>query len=143
MIRREEGYHTHHIGKYKNGDQFMAFVVGVPSKRAPSPSRPLKWYAVLHRFNPDGTHLETESLFLGTKAWGKEVQKPDSKLREMILRHGSVTYCDVEVRLFSMRIDGHRFGLVDASIPKEQYRRVDLVPNGLAFFPPWEGFYDT
>jgi hypothetical protein len=61
----------------------------------------------------------------------------------MIRKLGSITYCDITVQRFSVEIDGNTFGLVNASIPKKGYQRIDLVPNGLAFFPPWDGTYDT
>jgi hypothetical protein len=61
----------------------------------------------------------------------------------MIKRLGKVKYCDIKIGLFSTWIDGHRFGLIDSSVPKDAYVRLDLVPNDLAFFPPWDGYYDT
>jgi hypothetical protein len=61
----------------------------------------------------------------------------------MIRKLGSISYCDITVQRFSVEINGNTFGLVNASIPKKRYRRIDLVPNGLAFFPPWDGTYDT
>jgi hypothetical protein len=60
-IQREKGYHTHHIGKCKDGAQFMAFIVAThPATGA----RALRWYAVVHRFDSGGKHLGTESSFL-------------------------------------------------------------------------------
>jgi hypothetical protein len=143
-IRREEGYHTHNIGRCKDRTKFMAFIVGVPTRgKLRADYRKLRWYAVLHRFDLDGKHLDTKALFLGTKAFAYQLNRPEAKLDELIRALGPVTYGDVEIRLFSVRIEDTVFGLVDASVPEERYQRIDLVPNGLAFFPPWDGTYET
>src|SRR5258708_16153881 len=143
-IRREEGYHTHNIGRYRNGDQFMGFVVAAePHGRTSSKSGKLRWYAVLHRFDSAGRHLATEASYLGLKAWGIEVKNADATLSRMIHGFGPIQYGDIEIEPISVEIDGHTFGLVNSSIPKEGYSRVDLLPNNLAFFPPWDGSYET
>jgi formate hydrogenlyase regulatory protein HycA len=137
-IKREEGYRTHHIGRFANGDQFMGFVV------TPGGSRNVKWYAVLHRFDASGKHLGTDHFFLGRATWARELDTDvDAKLAELLKPFGPITYCDIEVGLFSVDIDGYKFGLVDASVQEEGYERIDLVPNDLAFFTPWDGYYDT
>ena len=69
--------------------------------------------------------------------------KAEAILKRMIKKLGRVTYGDIEVSLFSVRINGHLFGLIDASEPEEDYYMIELVPNGLAFFPPWDGTYET
>lgn len=144
-IRREKGYHTHYIGHSKDGKQFMAFVVGIPtSKTTHTAARKVAWYAVLHRFDAQGNHMKTEALFLGNRAYASELNiDPEEKLTKIIAKLGPVKYGDVEVGLFSVRIDGHVFGLQDTSETEEGYQRIDLVPNGLAFFPPWDGTYST
>jgi len=143
-IRREEGYHTHNIGRYRNGDQFMGFVVAVePHGHASSKGGKLGWYAVLHRFDSAGKHLATETSYLGLKAWGKEVKNADATLSRMIHGFGPTQYGDIEIEPFSVEIDGHTFGLVNSSVLREGYFRFDLLPNNLAFFPPWDGSYET
>ena len=56
---------------------------------------------------------------------------------------GKVQYGDVKISLFQVQIDGHTFGLVDASEPEEGYLSIHLLPDDLAFFEPWDGTYDT
>jgi formate hydrogenlyase regulatory protein HycA len=143
-IRREKRYHTHYIGKIDDGTQFMAFIVGVPpTKKAHGRKRNLVWYGVLHMFDSQGRHLRTQSSLLGAKAFANELLDVDATLDEMVRKLGKTRYSDIEVELFSVQIDGHKFGLVDASIPEEGYVRIDLLPNQLAFFPPWDGTYST
>lgn len=143
-IRRKKGYHTDHIGVCEDGTQFMAFIVAVPNHRGPrSGDGKVKWYAVLHHFDADGKHIETKALFLGTKRFAHQLSKAEAKRDGLIRELGPLAYGDIEVGLFTTRIDGNIFGLVDASERKENYERIDLVPNDLAFFPPWDGTYDT
>lgn len=143
-IKRVENHHAHHIGRGSDGTQFMAFIVALPLGEQPE-HRCVRsrWYAILHRFDPEGRHLGTETTFLGTKEFAHELNGAETRLKRMIRTLGTVKYCDVEVAPFSVRIDGHTFGLVDASTPEGGYERIDLLPNGLAFFPPWDGTYET
>lgn len=144
-IRREKGYHTDRIGKLRDGRQFMAFIVGVGRRPIRSERGSLKWYAVLHLFDAEGNHVGTKVSFLGSGAFASQLHGAEAKLTTMVRSLGPVKYSDVAVKLFSIKIKGLVFGLIDASIPSKKYRytRVDLVPNGLAFFPPWDGTYST
>jgi hypothetical protein len=144
-IRREKGYHTDCIGKYGDGNQFMGFVVAAPFRDRKKRKTVLDWYAVVHKFDPKGRHLRTEAWRAGT-APGVErevVEKAEKRLAEMVAALGKVRYGNIKVSLFRVEIDGHTFGLVDASEPDEDYESIHLLPNELAFFEPWDGTYDT
>jgi hypothetical protein len=39
--------------------------------------------------------------------------------------------------------DGVRFGLLDVSHPERGGASAELYPQGLGFFPPFDGLYDT
>lgn len=122
----------------------MAFVVGVPARKSGKDASQLKWYAVLYQFDSDGNHLSTKSHFLGFGEFAHELRAPEQELKEMVAGlKQPVTFGDIEINLFSTLIDGSRFGLIDASEPSRGYFRVDLIPNGLSFFSPWEGAYST
>ncbi len=145
-ILREEGYHTDQIGKYGDGKQFMGFVTAtLPMPLPDNWQFHKRWYAVLHTFDKKGKHLNTEAWFAGTTASGERevVQKAQTRLSEMIAALGEVRYGNIKVGLFQVQIDGHTFGLVDASEPDEDYESIHLLPNDLAFFDPWDGTYDT
>jgi formate hydrogenlyase regulatory protein HycA len=145
-IAREEGYHTDCIGKYGDGNQFMGFVTAAMPEPLPEDWETHKrWYAVLHTFDKEGKHLNTEAWFAGTTASGEReaVARAQAKLDQMIAALGKVKYGSVKVGLFQVQIDGHTFGLVDASEPEEDYVSIHLLPNDLAFFEPWDGTYDT
>jgi len=144
-IMREEGYHTDCIGRYEGG-QFMGFVTAtLPIPLPKDWQRHKRWYAVLHTFDEKGNHLRTDAWFAGSTADGEVqvVARAQERLNRMVASLGEPDYCNVEVGLFSVEIDGRTFGLIDASEPEEGYVRVDLLPNDLAFFDPWDGSYDT
>jgi len=145
-ILREPGYHTDQIGKYGDGQQFMGFVTATLPTPLPDDGEPQKrWYAVLHTFDKHGTHQHTEAWFAGTTSEGERrvVESAETRLAEMIRSLGNVRYGHVRVQRFQVEIDGQTFGLVDASEPEEDYESIHLLPNDLAFFPPWDGTYDT
>ncbi len=145
-IVREEGYHTDQIGKYADGSQFMGFVTATLPTPLPTDWQEHKrWYAVLHTFDKQGKHRHTEAWFAGTSASSERVaiQNAEAKLAQLIAGLGPVKYGNVKVGLFQVQIDGHTFGLVDASKPEEDYESIHLLPNDLAFFAPWDGTYDT
>ncbi len=144
-IAREEGYHTDTIGRFEGG-QFLGFVTAtLPSPLPEDWPRHKRWYAVLHRFDPDGDHLGTDARFIGTSADGQAdvVARAEAALAAVIGGLDNPEFCDVAIRLFSVEVDGQTFGLVDASDPDEEMERVVLLPNDLAFFEPWDGAYDT
>ena len=49
-------------------------------------------------------------------------------------------FCDIEVSHFSLQFDETEFGF----IPQDETGGIELQPgNYMAFFPPWDGYYDT
>lgn len=145
-IRREKGYHTDQIGKYGDGNQFMGFVTATLPLPLPEdwPTHK-RWYAVLHTFDQAGQHLKSDIWFAGTSACGEResIERATLKLAAMLTGLGKVKYGNVKIALFHVEFDGHTFGLVDDSEPDEDFERVTLYPNDLAFFAPWNGSYDT
>ncbi len=146
-IERVEDYWTHDIGRYVNGSQFMAFVVAtLPYNLLGKDWEDHKrWYAVLHIFNEQGDHLYSQANFMGLTADGENavVDKARAKCNEMLGGLQDLHYCDVAIKLFSMTIDGAVFGLVDVTKPEDEHELVELMPNQLVFYPPWDGTFDT
>jgi hypothetical protein len=147
LIAREEDYRTDQIGQYGDGNQFMAFVTGsLPSTYGLKDWQLHKrWYAVLHTFDKDGTHLETQAWCAGTTSDGERevIGRAEAKLGELLAALGPIKLGDVNVKLFQLEVDGRTFGLIDASEPDDDYESIHLMPNDLAFFEPWDGTYDT
>lgn len=152
------------VGRYDDGKQFMAFVTGAFPADWWSGSRPpeylrnnwaahKRWYAVLHKFSKDGTHLGSDVWPGGTTADGQEeaIQRADNKLAEFLKSLGPCKPCDIRVRPFWLIADGYGFGLEyqlnkydDPANPDGAYECVMLEPNDIMFHPPWDsGEYST
>lgn len=144
-IKRIPDYYTKAIGKYDQG-QFMALITAtLPIPIPKNWEEKKRWYAVLHTFSAEGSHLKTETMFAGTESDGESIFMTRArKFRdEMVSSLKNHQFCDVEVELFSVQIDGFTFGLVDASRPEDNYESVHLLPNDFAFFEPWDGSFDV
>lgn len=146
-IERVEDYWTHDIGRYGVGNQFMAFIVATSpdNLRGKDWKEHKRWYAVLHIFNEQGDHLYSQANFTGVTADGENavVDRARAKRDEMIGGLANIIYCDVSIKLFSVTIEGHIFGLVDVTEPEDEHEEVELKPNYLVFYPPWDGSFDT
>ncbi len=150
LIRQEDGSPTADVGTYGgffHRGQFLGCVVAtLPEGKLPADWRAVKrWYAVLHRFNSSGKHVGTDHFFAGVTADGEDlvIARARQELQRFISALSRVRYENIAVYLFTVTIDGTEFGLVEASEPEEEYEAIELVPNDLAFFAPWDGTYDT
>jgi hypothetical protein len=152
-IRYEPDYRTDTIGRYAHG-QFLASItwawafregVGLPSDWP----RHKRMYAVLHRFDPDGHHLDADIWFAGI--WAEKQQHPPdqdpvlararSKMAELLGSLRQIEYGDIAIRPFRLEVDSVVFGLVVGG--DEEYQWTTLEPDGLFFSRPWDGRYDT
>ena len=120
-VRREAGYHTDQIGRYGNGNQYIGFVFFLEREQR-------SLVSVLHLFDAKGAHLASEG-------WEGD---PERALEEAIAKLANARPGDVSIRPFSVELLGTEFGLVQDGDESVEYR-----PYGLAFFPPWDGTYDT
>lgn len=66
-IKREEDYHTHYIGKTKDGKQFFGYQTFVfLNEIAEDWQNQRKEYVVLYIFDRDGNHVKTDHWYAGT-----------------------------------------------------------------------------
>jgi hypothetical protein len=108
------------IGVFADGKQFAGLSFSIGKKRI----------AVLHLFDADGNHLQTD-------AWdGNTKREVDQQLDAAIDGLSNPQRADIRVKLFSVERFGVTFGLVQAGPT-----RVDYVPGELMFVPPWNGYY--
>jgi hypothetical protein len=150
-IRYEPDYRTDTIGRYAHG-QFLASItwafregVGLPRDWP----RHKRLYAVLHRFDRDGHHLDSDIWFAGT--WAEKQQHPpgedpvlaraESKMAELLGSLSEIEYGDIAIRPFRLEVDGLVFGLVVGG--DEEYAWATLEPDDLFFSMPWDGSYST
>ena len=144
-IERVPDYYTHYVGRSADGRQFMAFIVAtLPKPSPPDWERHKRWYAVLHTFDREGHHLNTEARFVGLTSDGEAdvCERARGLRKELLASLGKRRYCDVSIRLFSVRVDGHLFGLEETT-DEERGESVTLWPNDFFFTPPWNGNYST
>jgi len=143
-IAHEPGHDTDTIGRFRGG-QFFGCVVA--AFRGPWPEEGWqahkRWYAVLHRFDAEGNHVNTDAWFAGTTADGERavIARAEERLGGWLADLPDLAYGDIAVKLFAVVIDDVRFGLIDET--DEDHDHVELYPNELGFDEPWDGLYDT
>lgn len=143
LIERIEDYHTHYLGHNDKGKKFWAyptFFWSIPYKDIVGDWKDFrKEYTIMHIFDSDGTHLKTNYWYAGSTNQVK-AHELYNKIEEMVKELGKVTFCDIEVKLFSTLIDDVEFGL----IPNPEFKCIDLQPSStIAFTEPWDGSYST
>lgn len=150
------------IGRYGDGKQFMAFVTAAfpadwwDGSRSPAFLRNRwaeykRYYAVLHRFDPQGSHLGTDTWSGGTYADNpvKATERAEEKLDQLIASLGPYQKGDIWVKPFGVEDGGYFFGLVyhhaeDPDFPEDSDEYVMLEPNDIMFHPPWDsGSFST
>ncbi|MFC4054635.1 hypothetical protein ACFOY4_33515 [Actinomadura syzygii] len=145
-IKHEPDFHADTIGTYQAG-QFFASVTGAyPKDHVPGPDwqTQMRWYAVLHRFDPAGFHAGSEIWSAGRNQKDRRdaTQRAQAKLTEWLTALPDRTYGDIAIRPFQLVVDEITFGLL---IEKRRGRRTwaELHPQGLGFASPWDGLYST
>jgi hypothetical protein len=142
-IERIADYHTHYLGKTKDGMQFWGYItfdwMVLPKDIQGNWKDYRNEYVILHLFDKSGNHIETRHWLGGTTNQVSD-STLDAKLASMMAELGEVDYGDIEVKLFQTEIEGKTFGLV----PETEYGFVELQPNStIAFSAPWDGSYST
>ncbi|MHA6764111.1 hypothetical protein [Streptacidiphilus sp. PAMC 29251] len=139
-IRHEPDHRTETIGRHRGG-QFFGYATGVRGSD--------RFYAVLHLFDHDGTHLHTRVWpTAADRSEDPRVDEVLAKLEDWLTALPGREYGDIAVRRFEETIDGQQFGLVAEShgdYPEgaEEDDWIELYPAGLGFHAPWDGHYDT
>ena len=142
-----EDYHTHYLGKTKDGKLFWGYQTFVYPENSDFQNAYVissrKDYAVLHLFDGDGNYLESkyqsqrplEESILYEPSLGKS-----DYLEDEVGKLGEVEYGNIEIKLFATQIDGITFGL----IADKEGECINLYPSKtIAFYEPWNGEYYT
>jgi hypothetical protein len=154
-IAYEPDHRTNMIGHYAHG-QFLASItwafregVGLP----PDWPEHQRLYAVLHRFDPDGHHLESDVWFAGT--WAEAARhlpnehpvlaRAEARMTELLDDLPGRAYGGIAIRPFQLNVDGVLFGLVVGHAHEDgrEWEWATLWPDDLMFHEPWDGHYDT
>ncbi|MFD4375132.1 hypothetical protein ACFXKE_24040 [Streptomyces sp. NPDC059202] len=158
-VKHEPDYRTATIGRWDGGQFFASVTAAFPEGWSGDDwQRWRRWYAVLHRFDEKGRHLESSIASTGTTAEGERevVDTARRLLDDWLDALPGRRYEDIAVAPFSVRFEGVLFGMVvveeddsadadgdgdgDADALREW---VELYPDGLGFSAPWDGEYDT
>ena len=146
------------VGHLADGTQLMAFITGAFPDNYVIESgedgwRKIKrWIAVLHLFDVEGTHLSSQSRVGGydIEGWDEACEKADAELGRMLdpLRSRGFHSGDINVRLFSIILDGVTHGLIYTHhvAHEEDFEGewVTFEPRDFMFHPPWDsGEYST
>ena len=146
-----DDYHARHIGRTSDGRQFF-LTQAFESAIGDSPGRE---FVALFLFDDDGSLIEDRIDELGTrqeldldgrppgnKASGSTI---DDAIERRLAELGTVAFGDIEIRPFGVDRLGTTFGFLPVE-PEEDGEEwcVEFHPgNFMAFYPPWDGEYDT
>ncbi|MGW1953691.1 hypothetical protein ACWCPI_13205 [Streptomyces sp. NPDC001920] len=142
---------TEAIGRYADG-QFLgsvtyAFPKGFVLDAGWEEHKRL--YAVLHTFDADGRHRDSEIWCAGS--WAEQQRDPGSPdsvvararvhLATLLRSLPRRTYTDIAIRPFQLTFENVLFGMVTGEDEGEPW--AELYPDQLGFGAPWDGSYDT
>lgn len=125
-INRREDYHTDSLGCYGGNMQYMGFAFFVNDGQ----KRPI---SVLHLLDQKGNHIESS-------IWETEkMNDAEKELAHAINALPKSKPGNVIVKPFKVDLNGIEVGL----IARDDGECYNYMPYDLAFFPPWNGQYDT
>ncbi len=143
-IARMEDYHTEYIGKCANGHQFWVYQTFVYEKPVEERGSG-KWaefrreYVIRYLFDAKGNFLDARYFYNGY-ASDLPNSAGEEKIREFLAELEPYSFCDIEVFLFNVMLDGYEFGLMK----NEEFDCIDLQPESvISFQEPWDGEYNT
>lgn len=145
-ISYEPDYRTRSIGTFADGQFFGSVTATLEAGSAAGDDwyRYKRWYAVLHTFGADGSHVESQIWFAGTSEdESGSIDRAEARLDEWLGALAGRVFCDIAIKLFHVEMDGHVFGLIDESKEYDGQDHAEFVPDDLGFDPPWDGCYDT
>ncbi|MET8981100.1 hypothetical protein ABZX85_36450 [Streptomyces sp. NPDC004539] len=149
-IKHEPDYHTSTIGRWQGGQFFASVTAAFPEGWSDWSSddwqAKKRWCAVLHRFDEAGRHLDSRIQFTGTTADGeqKAITAAEQLLGTWLDTLPERQYRDIAIAPFAVRFEGALFGLVlEEQDENAGDTGAELHPDGLGFYPPWDGCYDT
>ncbi|MFD5187636.1 hypothetical protein ACFWMU_05665 [Streptomyces sp. NPDC058357] len=157
-IAHEPVYRTDTIGRYSDGQFLASITYAFPEGLVVGDGweEHKRLYTVLHRFDHEGRHVDSDIRRAGTYAeQQRRPQGEDSvtararaRMAELLDGLPGRAYGDIAIRPFRLTVDGVLFGLVvehhDGDEDEEDGEDwAELHPDGLGFYAPWDGLYDT
>ncbi|MFD7494072.1 hypothetical protein ACFV8T_16910 [Streptomyces sp. NPDC059832] len=159
-IAHEPDYRTDTIGRYADGQFLASITYAFPDGFTIDDGweEHKRLYTVLHRFDHEGRHVDSDIRCAGT--WAEQLQRPPGEDSVMARAQSRMTalldglpgreYGDIAIRPFRLTVDGVLFGLVverhdggEDECDEDEDDWVELYPDQLGFYAPWDGQYDT
>lgn len=135
-----DDYHARYVGRLTDGRQFFVTQPFV----AATDEHPGCEYLAVYVFAADGRLLEARIDDLGPRATldqGAAAEILGRRLQEL----GEIAFEAIEVEPFEIERDGVKFGLISTPPEDEDDQWCVILEPGncMAFYPPWDGNYDT
>ena len=130
-----DNYHAKYVGRTVDGRQFFLTTPFVPLGRE---------FVALYLFDFDGNLLEARIDDLGAREQ-LDIEPQRDTLSARLEELGDITFGDIAVAPFAIERFGIEFGLI-AEAPEYGNEEwwVTVEPGDyMAFYPPWDGNYDT
>lgn len=140
LIRiNHDDYLAQHIGKLSDGRQFFLTEPFIPAGDTPG-----REFLALFLFDSTGQFQEARIEDLGVRGQF-EINDALAMRARWLDELGRKEFCRIEVRPFAVTRFGTTFGLITSELEDgEAPGMVTLEPGSfMAFFPPYEGDYDT
>ena len=130
-----DDYSAKHIGRTADGRQFFLTTPFVPGGHE---------FIALYLFDNEGSLLEAKIDDLGLR---NEVDNDAARalIETRLAELGDIAFGDIEVAPFELERFDTKFGLI-ATAPEEDDEEWSVIVepgNYMAFYPPWDGDYDT
>ena len=143
----------YYVGRFDGDKQFMAYTTGAfPDDNKFPVSDDFEsiksLWAVIHRFDADGNHLDSDLRLGGYFAEGEVAHEKVWEEFGSILEELAALKpkpCDIFVKLFSVKANDVTHGLIyEQDEEDEESEYVMLEPNDIMFHQPWDsGEYST
>ena len=143
-----DDYHAEFVGHTWDNRQFFLTNPFVP-KLGNSPGRE---FLALYIFDADGNLLEAKIEDLGTRQTNEfppgnklDIHSNARLMRKWLTGLGDSSFGDIRIKPFRLERFGVEFGLIPQAPEEEDDDWSVIIEPGdcMAFYPPWDGDYDT
>ncbi|WP_242888720.1 hypothetical protein [Actinomadura litoris] len=152
-IAYEPDYRTDRIGRFADGQFLASITYAFPEgyRHGDGLDDAKCLYVVLHRFDFDGHHIDSDIWCAGT--WGEQqrhrggpesvVARAEARMAELLDALPGREFQSIGIRPFGVTVDDVLFGLVIEQHGGNEDDWAELYPDGLGFCDPWDGEYST
>lgn len=135
-----DDYHASYVGGTWNNQQFFLTQPFVPAVNGNAGRE----FLALYLFDVNGVLLEARIDDLGARLQ-VDFDSVQARTQSRLLELGKITFGSIKVAPFRVMRFGVEFGLIPRPPESEEDEWWVIVEPGnyMAFYPPWNGSYDT